>query len=282
MAPAVQTQVGRNFFSRFVTKPQALPSSGDGSAAREGSAGATPTLAGGDEVGVARNPWSPITAQAIGPMPDDDEEDTGDETERAAAGVVDDLAADTLWSVSLAVEAGGGVDGARWGDTAELSLVKAWSGSSPPETPSRLLVTHAAARRFERAVGEHQSAIGVTVRGSAETAASGKDRATRSPVRDRSLIALPEGFWDGFCDDAGLHDHKSRAIHLNWLRVQEAYAAAESEAVDLSIEAVGRRVQQGRGGGTALQRMQERKRRLRRKLDELDLDKRAVKRELSQ
>ena len=175
------------------------------------------------------------------------------------------------------------------------ALVSAWSASKPPQNSIRLLVPEPAARRYERALATYVALQG----GAAEGTASAPVYSTPSPpdAKGRCVIALPETMHDGLFTESGAYAGEayggendsgdsygapsagaSSALRLQFLRVHEEYAKAEAEALDASLRVALEQVRTSSGGGTALQRMTQRRRLLTHKLAALDDEKRCVKR----
>jgi len=161
-----------------------------------------------------------------------------------------------------------------------------WASAAPPETAAQLLVPAAAAQRYDEAMAlfdRRAAALGVSVdEVDLPSAAEGKVAATPaggpSATEAWVLISLPEAFQDCRWGSELLAEGTGggsavREMRLQWLRVQEAYAIAELEALTPRIAAM----QRQSGRGLAMMRMDHRRRQLQWKLYALDADKGRVK-----
>lgn len=259
--PTEWTEVGRGFFRRFREGPITLSPPDSEASQDKREAPVTPSSAP-----VA----TPMTlATKLDPIaPDDDDE----MSEAEAIAVAGTGAVDAADAANRLLEDYGGPDGARWGAVAETALITAWSSAPPPDVAVRLLVPEAAARRYEEALAYYAGLRVGTVLGDSQGVG------VRPQPGGRCFIALPEHLRDGAYDD---DDSTSPAVKFAWLRARELYAEAEAEALELSMRAVSQRAGACEGGGTALRRMHERKRRLERKVADLNDDKRMQKRRIA-
>ena len=225
---------------------------------------------------------------------------TASETKEHAVSLASRVTAlEAVAAASRELEEAGGPDGARWGAASEEVLLRAWSTAAPPELASRLLVSQQAAARFEAAIAafhatcdahaalatmpdsqrldaEAEAKAVAAAASAASTAAAAASRVQPAPG-GRRLIALPGALRDGAFGDGAVEAPVPPAAQMQWLRVREAYAAAEAETIDADYRLVGRVVRRGEGGGVAMQRMIERRRQLTYALNEYDHEKRVHK-----
>ena len=71
-----------------------------------------------------------------------------------------------------------------------------------------------------------------------------------------------------------------KSARLEVLRVHAAYARAEAQALDSSLQTAHSYARRGYGGGTAMTRIAQRRRRLVHRLEEIEQEKDKVKRDL--
>ena len=289
--------IGQNYFGRFLNPPKdakngaatatdgALPSGPSVSPAQQqtrahAAAAAATSLLGsrGSATNMLANAES-VQAAPLEPIaPDEEDDDAPPALSQAHRSI--ELARRLL-------DSHGGPDGARWGEADEAALISAWTGKGPPAMPGRLLVPEPAARKYEQVLNAYLN-LG-TGSGDAGGAGGSALPASLPDAAGHCLIALPEAMHDGAYlehaeGEAAVHSKAAAASaataeRLQRLRVQEAYAEAEALSIEASMRKAQHYARRGHGGGTALQRMTERRRILTHKLADIGHEKRSVKRE---
>ncbi len=298
LVPAARGLLGDTFFGRLHGVIGEAPASpAPAVPAGEATAAASAPSDQGDRGGpltLAAAPGAPSAAAGgpsleFEPIAPDDEGDAADSidavVEAAADGGSLDAPLGALRECSARLRSSGGPDGAAWGEflsgsDSVVERTRAWAARSPPERPARLRVSDRAAERYEMALRAYDAAA----RGAAAA------RATPPPPRSRGgsggavrLIALPDEFLDdsgyGVPRAAAAGHEEERRVRLQWLRVQEAFALAELEAVEAQHVGVRRTREWWRSeaGGMASLRLRERESRLRARLAELKWQKGQVK-----
>ena len=176
-------------------------------------------------------------------------------------------------------------------EPADAVQTDAWAHAAWPEQPTRLVVPVAAARRYEAALVNF-SILRSALRGDDCAAlqlehARLADEARRARGGEVAEISLDDAFRDdaygttlaeGADELATKPPAAARDVRLQWLRVQEAWAAAEAAALDARRDALDdARLGLAQGGGAEILRNDHRQRQLRAKLASLAAEKRSVK-----
>ena len=247
--PPTLSSYGRAFFRRFAGLPPLLAEPA------VGERPAPTNIADSSAMWTAQDVVEPKMGLELHPVADDEE----------AGEPVGSLVANLHEFGEPTLDENAQTDAVRWGATSADALLAAWAISPPPDVPHRLHVPSSSARRFEQAL--------------VPIDASAVARTSKATSPGWAIIQMPAEMADESqfeAIEATLNPPQARQRRLEWLRVQHEFFAAEADALDANMRQIVRLAARAEGGGIALSRMQERRRRLAQRLEDLDFEKQEI------